>query len=106
MITRTITPPCISFGFDGDLLMSTLQRMDKSFRTKICPLAERKIKPEHVGRRREFDKMKAEFEELYERKKAEEADYSAEISKKIKERPRFSASGKTMFFKRIQSVDG
>ena len=92
--------------FNKFLLMNWLERLSHRVETEIKPLAEKKLKQAHIGRRREFVILLMKFNEVYERKKAEEADYQAALKKKIEERPRFPASSGTMRFKRIQPKEG
>lgn len=69
---------------------------------KLVPFANRKIRPQDVGKRREFDKLLKEYKETYERKKIEKANYEAEIKEKIKKVPRIPSTGETVRFKRME----
>ena len=99
---KTIYPTCpeIRQQFNPDLLLTTLQRYLRNVRNKIIPRAAKKLK-NCSGRQREFDKLKKEFHEVYERKTIEEANYKAKMQKKAEERPCIPISGGTMRFKRI-----
>jgi hypothetical protein len=103
MITTTINAPPISMIFDRNLLMNTLQRIYYKVETKIKPLSQKKLKDDHIGRRRHFVILLMKFNEAYERKTIEEADYQAEIKEKIKKRPCISTTGVTTRFRRVQS---
>lgn len=96
--TITILPPQITTQFD-EMLLDPLYGLWKRFEDKIKPLY-RKIRSQDVGKRKEFDKLTKEFEELYERKKIEKADYEAKI-KNAKKRPSIQNTGRTMRFTRF-----
>ena len=102
--TSCIAPPPISQIFDGRILMNTLQRILHKVETKIKPLAKKKLKEDHIGRKRQFIILLMKFNEAYERKKIEEADYQAAIKEKIKERSTISASSGTCMFRQIRSI--
>jgi hypothetical protein len=101
MITYSIKPPEITTQFSADLLLTLLQRIERRVE-KIKILAAKKLKENHVGRRRQFVILLMKFNEEYERKKIEEADYKAENKKKIEERPSLSNVGSTCTFKRLR----
>ena len=103
MITTTVCAPTTSIIFDGNLLMNTLQRLHHKLENRIKPLAKKKLKDDHVGRRRQFIILLMKFNEAYERKTIEEADYQAEIKEKIKKRPHISTTGSTATFRRLRS---
>lgn len=87
--------------FNPLLLMTTLQRFKWRLDNQIMPLAKKKIKPEHAGRKKDFYYTLFLFECEYERKTAEEANYKAENKKKIEERPCIPTTGGVIKFKRI-----
>ncbi len=89
--------------FDGNMLMTTLERLEHKVKSKIRPLALKKIKDHHVGRLKQYLEMLYKFMEVYERKKTEEADYKAKIREKIKKRPGLPASGSIMRFRKIHT---
>ncbi len=103
MITTTISAPAISMIFDGNILMNTLQRIHHKLENTIKPLCQKKLKDDHIGRRRQFIILLMKFSETYERKTIEEADYKAEIKAKIEKRPHISASSTSACFRRLQS---
>lgn len=99
VVTRTVIPPQIIQYFNRHLL-DPLFGLYCDVRDLILPRAKKKIRPQDVGKQREFDKLYAEFLEVYERKKAEEAEYKEKVSKAAQERPRLPNEGGTMRFKR------
>ena len=98
--TITILPPKIIHRFNKILLMNTLQRREYDVYEKIIPMSLKRLRG-CPGRQQEFDKLLAEFREIYERKTIEEAVYQAEIKKKAQERSRFPVTGGLMRFKRL-----
>ena len=101
METNVNICPIIKQMFDPDLLLDFLGRSLKRLNTKIFPLSEKKIRPQDIGKRRDFDRMKIEFEELYVRKKAAQEKYDKESKELSEKRPRLSAKGGTCMFKRM-----
>jgi hypothetical protein len=97
--TITILPSQIRTRFD-EMLLDPLYGLWKRFEDKIKPL-RRKIRFQDVGKRRDFDKLTREFEDLYERKKIEEEEYKAKI-KNAKKRPDIPVTGSTARFTRFQ----
>ncbi len=104
--TSFIAPPPISQRFDGNLLRSTLQRILHNVDKNIKPLAKKKIKGDHIGRRRQFIILLMKFNEAYERKKVEEINYQAEVKEKVKKRPYIPTTGGTCTFRRLRSSNG
>lgn len=100
--TTTTYTPMIRQTFDPYLLMNTLQRMNKLLNDKIIPLAEKKLRNLH-GKKREFENLMKEWEEVYGRKTVEEADYQEDYKKKIAERPSISIASGTIRLKRIRT---
>ena len=100
--TNVHLPPNIVQKYNPLLLMNYFQRVKWRVDNVILPLSSKKIRPEDVGKRREFDKLMKEFEEVYGRKEAEEADYKEKIKEKGK-RPCLPIAGATISFKRMVS---
>lgn len=101
IITSVNIDYLIEKSFNPDLLFTTLERVKKRLETKIKPLAEKKLREKDVGKRRQFIMYLIQFEELYERKTQEEADYQAKIEEENKKRPRIPNSSGTIRFKRL-----
>lgn len=106
MVITTITnlPPPIIQHFNRfllDFLLGLLMMVGE----KIIPLSVKKIRPQDVGKRREFDLLHKEFTEVYERKKAEEAEYKSKVKKASEKVPRLPNSSGTMRFKRFRSKE-
>lgn len=101
MINIVSAPPPVLTNFNPyllDPLMGIRHHVEKH----LCRLYRKKIRPQDVGKRKEFDKLMKEFYEVYGRKKIEEEEYKTAI-KNAPERPRISSSGGVMCFKRFQS---
>ena len=98
--TSACLPPLISFGF-STYLLDPLFGMKVRVEETIIPLSLKKIRSQDVGKRKEFDKLLKEYQEVYGRKKNEEAEYKAKIKEAAEKRPRFPNAGSTMRFKRF-----
>lgn len=94
-------PPPIKQYFNRFLLMDILERKKWSLENVIHPLAKKKIRPQDVGKQREFNLLLLKYQEIYERKKIEKADYEAACKEKEKKVPHFPTSGGTMRFRRM-----
>lgn len=69
---------------------------------KILKLAEKKIRKQDIGKKREFDKLVKEYKEVYERTKIKEE----ELKEKNRNSPKESImanTGKTCLFKRMET---
>ena len=97
---NTVIPPAVIESLDI-MLLDPLLGMYRRFE-KLVVRAEKKIRAQDVGKRRDFDKMSRQFEEVYERKKAEEAEYKKSVKEASQKRPCLSATGSTLKFKRFQ----
>lgn len=102
-ITTTTLPPKINTYFDPDLLMDYLQRMEKRVKNKIITLANKKIRVQDIGKKKEFIKLSIEFEEVYGRKNDEKEKFKKEIKEKIENMPNISNSSSTFRFKRMET---
>lgn len=103
METKTIIPSPLTQYLNPymlDPLLGILAHVEK----KIIPHAFKKIRPQDVGKQREFDKLKIKFMETYERKKAEEKEYNEKIKNAAK-RSSFPASSATVKFTKFQSKE-
>lgn len=85
--------------FDPHLLMTALQRMWYQFEKKILPLYNKKVRPQNVGKKKEFQYLSLKFLEQYERKTKEEDEYQEKVKAARKERPSLYV-GKTCRFSR------
>src|SRR5258708_31593549 len=94
-------PPEIVIKFNSNLLMNTLDRIRHRLENEIKPLAKKKLKGANYGRKEKFIMLLDRFNEVYERKIAEEANYQAEIKEKIKKRSHIPANGGTAVFRRL-----
>jgi len=90
-------------NFDPHLLMTTLQRYMYSVTKEIVPYSQRKIRPQDTKKRKIFDQLLKEFQDLHEWKTIEEAEYKAKIEEESKKRPHFPLIGSTIRFKRLSS---
>ena len=102
--TISILAPPIRFDLDP-FLLDPLLGMKRRLDNELIPRSKKKIREQDGGKRREFDKLLKEFEEVYERKKDEEVVYKARIKKAIEKRPHISATGRTVQFKRFQGKE-
>lgn len=68
---------------------------------KLIRLANKKIRSQDVGKRKEFDRLLIEYRKVYERKKIEEAEYKEAFEKAKKKRPCIPNTSKTAIFRRI-----
>jgi hypothetical protein len=104
VITTVNLPPLILQSFSSDLLSApvwnTLEYLENRMK-KIIEKASKKIRPQDTRKRKEFELLVKEFEELYERKKIEKDEYD---KKKKKRREEMLFVGSTMRFKRVGSV--
>ena len=102
MVTTVVNlPPPILGYFNSDLLMDFLARSYKRFSQDICRLQHKKIRPQDVGKRKEFDKLAKLYLEEYERKKIEKEKWEAETRELAKKRPRFPNASSTCRFTRM-----
>lgn len=101
MITTTTSIPPQIVQYFNRYLLDPLYGSLRDLEDRLIPIANKKIRACDTGKRKEFDKLLKEYRETYERKKAEEAHYNAEINEKIKKRPSFPTTGKTMRFERV-----
>lgn len=95
-------PPLLIQEFDRDLLMNFLQRSYKRI-MKLSKLSLKKIRPQDIGKRRDFEKLSKLYLEEYERKKIEEEKYQEETRKLAEKVPRISNSGGTRRFTRMDA---
>jgi len=100
--TIVLIPPKIKLYFSKYLLLWGTLECYKLKLDHILERAKKKIREIDVGKRRRFNELLKEFFEVYESKQNEQADYEAALKQKGKERPRFSTSGTTMQFKRVE----
>lgn len=98
MKTTTNTPPRIEQRFNPDLLLDPLGLIKRKL-DKIIALSIKKIREKDVGKKREFEKLLKEFEEIYERKKIKKAEYD-ETVKNLAKRSFIQNSGGTVYFRR------
>lgn len=98
--TTSILPPFCRYWYDS-FLLDPLLGLKIKMENKIIPLSIKKIRPQDVGKRREFDKLMEQYLEVYGRKKNEETEYKAKIEEATKKRPSFSNTGSTMRFERF-----
>jgi hypothetical protein len=98
-ITTQLPPPILQF-FDP-FLLDPFYGMLRRVQDIIIPLAKKKIRPQDVGKRKEFELLKIKFMETYERKKVEEEEYKTEIKNSAK-RPTIPLTGGTVRFRRLQ----
>lgn len=101
--TISCTPPPIVQNLNRKLLMSCLERINWDIQNTLIPKANKKIRTQDIGKKRKFDNLLAEFKEVYERKKIEEAEYKTKIKEKIEKRSNFSNTGQTCIFKRMDT---
>lgn len=104
IMTAANLPPVI-MQYYNPLLLDHLNFLLSKVEMEIIPLANRKIKPEHTGRRKQFDKLLKEYREEYERKKIEQVKYRAAIKEKAKKRPGLSNAGGTYVFARMDTKE-
>lgn len=101
MKTTTILPPPIKQFFDP-MLLDPLQGIKLTVENKIINLAKKKIRPQDVGKKREFERLLKQFYETYERKKIEETQYKEKI-KKADKRSSLPAASKARPFTKFQN---
>lgn len=97
-------PAMIRQNFDPLLWLDDIERYRWIVDNKIVPKRNKQIRSQDVGRARDFKKLLEEFEEIYERKKIEKAEYDAKIQKAKKRRDLSITSG-TCQFKRYKSFE-
>lgn len=102
MITTASLPPPILQSFNPYLLDNAIRRKKRILDDRILPLSLKKIRPQDVGKQREFQKLLKEFEEVYGRKTIEKAEYDAKVKEAAQKRPSIPNSGATMRFKRYE----
>lgn len=100
-IITSAFPPMVKQSFNPYLL-DPLMGMFMHINNKIIPLADKKLKIQDVGKKREMEKLIKEFKEVYERKKIEEEEYKAKI-KNAKKRSFIPNASETCTFKRLQN---
>lgn len=66
--TVTNLPPQILQKFNR-FMLDPLYGIIMHIKENIVPLADKKIRPQDIGRRKEFDRLLKQAEEIYERKK-------------------------------------
>ncbi len=98
--TISIIAPEIVQYFDRHLLGTFLDRIHHTVSNSIVPRANKKIRPQDVKKIRQFNALLNEFQEVYERKKIEEADYKAKVKEETKKRD-FQNAGQTSSFKKM-----
>lgn len=99
MTTHSKLPTLIKQSFDP-FLLHRLRWSIKRLEDKIIPLAKKKIRPQDLGKMREFEKLKTQIREEYERKKAEETIYDEKI-KNTSKRSYTPSTGATVRFKKF-----
>jgi len=102
--TMSNLPPKLIQCFDSELLLDFLERSYKRFTGKICRLQRKKIRPQDIGKRKEFDKLAKMYLEEYERKKIEKENYETETKELAKKVSHISTTGSTMRYKRMDST--
>jgi hypothetical protein len=100
MQINTILSPPIKQFFDPYMLDSLLG-MYKRVENEIIPLSRKKIRDQDVGKIKEFSELLEKFQELYERKKTEKAEYDEKIKNAAK-RSSLPSTGQTARFTRFQ----
>ena len=102
-ITVSVLPPQIKQTFNKNLLMTYIERIKYDLETKIIPLSNKKIRPQDVGKRKQFESLKNKFMDTYERKKIAQLEYDAEKKKKAEEMPSFSTTETTRIFRHMDT---
>ncbi len=102
-MTTTISclPPDILTSYDPYIL-DRLLGLKMHIKNYVEPLFLKKNRAQDAGKRKEFNKLLREFEEIYERKKIEEKEYHEKIKNSAK-RSCLPIAGPTCRFKRFQS---
>ena len=100
---KSTSPPEIKQSLDKYLL-DPLYGIYIQIKENLITLADKKIRKQDVGRRKVFDRLLKEYEEIYVRKKAEEADYNSKVKEAIEKMPCFPNVTKTMRFKRLETL--
>jgi|ERR1700676_770012 len=107
MITMTCFLPssAIIQSFDRNLLNSKVSKKTEYEKWKFDKIYDRylkKIDDKQTGKKKEFEILKLQWFELYERAKIKEEIYERALEN-AKEMPRISATEGTLRFKRFQS---
>jgi len=95
-------PPMIMQSFSCDLLMESWERIYERKYPKIKQIADKKIRKQDVGKRREFEKLEKQLAEAYERKKIEKVQHDKEVKEAIQKRPYLPNAGSTCKFTRFK----
>lgn len=102
--TKINISPLILGYFNSDMLLDFLARSYKRFSQNVCRLQRKKIRPQDVGKRKEFDHLAKLYCEEYERKKIEKEKWETETKELAKKRSSFSNASSTCRFKRMGST--
>ena len=93
-------PPPIKTHF-STYLLDPFYDLWRRFEDEIKPRANQKIRPQDVGKRKEFEKLTKDFIEIYECKKDEKAQYDEKVKNATK-RSSLPFTGSVARFKRFQ----
>jgi hypothetical protein len=103
--TNSNSPPLINQSFNHLLLSNPRTKkidFEKFKFDRIHRRAQKKFDERHSGKIKEFNKLRTQWEELYERAKIKEEKYETAL-KNAPKMSSISASGGTVRFKRFQS---
>lgn len=101
--TKRITPPSIKQYFSPLLLLSRLQIEYNRF-VLLQEKAKKKIRPQDIGKKRDWDLLLTQYQQIYNEKSKEEAEFNSKKKEELKKRPYLPNTGVIATFERFEAL--